>query len=155
MALRVQRVMSSLAASAAIVTAIIAAPTGLMAALGVTALVAIAVVPLVSRGDIHDWMARIRHDRRTIRHRRRARCVHRDRTRGVKDWQRQPEGEVHRNPCLGGAGQSDCGNHCYQTEQMFYFHGGSDGAGGEFFSAWKNRNMAVCESVRTKELENE
>jgi hypothetical protein len=139
LALRGQRVTSSLAASAAIVTAIIAAPTRLLAAMGVTALVAVVVVPSVSRRDIHDRRPRrgliydyrrAAHDgRRAIRHRRRARRrVNHDRTRGGKDWQRQPEREVHRNSCLGGAGQSEHCNHCYQTEQMFCFHGGSDGA---------------------------
>ena len=137
-ALRVQRVTSSSAASAAIVTAIIAAPTGLMAAMAGATLVAVVVMPSVCRGDIHDRMARHglihhrrgapHHGRRAICHRRWARRVHRDRARGVKDWQRQPKREVYRNSCLGGAGQSDCGYHCYQTEQMFCFHGGSDGA---------------------------
>jgi hypothetical protein len=137
-ALRVQRVTSSSAASAAIVTAIIAAPIGLMAAMARATLVAVVVMPSVRRGDIHDRMPRhglihhrrrtTHHGRRAIRHRRRAWRAHRDRARSVKDWQRQPKCEVHRNSCLGGAGQSDCGNHCYQTEQMFCFHGGSDGA---------------------------
>ena len=134
MVLRVRRVTSSSAASAAIVTAIIAAPIGLVAAVGVTALVTVVVMPHVTRSDIHDGMARIHHDRRAIsyrwraiRHWRRAWGVHRDRTRGMKDWQRQPNREVHRNSCLGGAGQSEDRNHCDQTEQMFCFHGGSDG----------------------------
>jgi hypothetical protein len=137
-ALRVQRVTSSLATSAAIVTAIIAAPTGLMAAMARAALVAVVVMPTVSRGDIHHRTPRhglIHHRRRALHHwwravghRRRAWRIHRDRTRSVKDWQRQPKREVHRDSCLGGAGQSDCDNHCYQTEQMFCFHGRSDGA---------------------------
>jgi hypothetical protein len=137
-ALRVRRVTSSSAASAAIVTAIIAAPTGLLATMGITALVAVVVMPSVTRGDIddgtarhgliHDYWRRVPHHwGRAIHHRRRAGRVDRDGTRGVKDWPRQPEGDVHRYSRLGGAGQSENCNHCYQSEQMLCFHGRSDG----------------------------
>jgi hypothetical protein len=138
-ALRVRRVTSSSAASAAIGTAIIAAPTGLLAAMGVTALVAVVVMPSVTRGDIddgtarhgliHDYWRRVPHHwGRAINHRRGAWRVDRDGTRSVKDWPRQPEGDVHRYSRLGGAGQSENCNHCYQSEQMLCFHGGSDGS---------------------------
>jgi len=36
---------------------------------------------------------------------------------------------------LGGAGQSERCNHCYQTEQMFCFHGGSDGVVEDIFDS--------------------
>ena len=129
MILRAERVTPGLAASAPVRTATLRAMTSYLPAvmaMVITALVAI----VVARGDIHNRAARsdrtIDDDRRALHHGRRARWDnHRDRTRGVKDW--QPEREVNRNSCLGGAGQSERCNHCYQTEQMFCFHGGSDG----------------------------
>ncbi len=133
-ALRVERVTSSSTASAPFLTATFRAMTSflpaIVAAMVITALIAI----VVARGDIHDRAARCDrpiHDHRrwAFHHGRRAwRGVNNDRTRRVKDWHGQPKIEADRNSCLGGADQSDCGNHCYQTEQIFCFHGGSDGA---------------------------
>lgn len=142
-ALRVERVTSDLAASAPVRAAIVTAMTSFLptvvTAMVITAVIATIVMPVVARGDIHDRAARcdraIYDDRRrAMHHARRARWDnYRDRTRGVKDW--QPEREVDRNSCLGGAGQSERCNHCYQTEQMFCFHGGSDGAVGDIFDS--------------------
>lgn len=125
-----------LAASAPVWTTTFTAMTSFLptvvTAMVITATIAIVVMPVVARGDIHDRTARsdgtIHDYRRAFHHRRRARWDdHCDRARAVKDRHRQPEREADGNSCLGGAGQSDCGNHCYQTEQMFCFHGGSDG----------------------------
>ena len=130
MILRVERVTSSLAASAPVRTTTSMAITPIVptiAAMVITTLIAI----VVARGDIYDRTARrdrAIHDnrRRAMHHAWGARWDnHRNWARRVKDW--QPEREVDRNSCLGGAGQSECCNHCYQTEQMFCFHGGSDG----------------------------
>jgi hypothetical protein len=136
MILRVDRVTSGLAASAPFLTATLRAMTSYLPAvmaMVITALVAI----VVARGDIHDRAARgdrTRDDdrRRATHYGGRARWDnHRNRARSAKDW--QPEREVNRNSCLGGAGQSERCNHCYQTEQMFCFHGGSDGAAQDIF----------------------
>lgn len=135
--LRAERVTPGLAASASFRTATLRAMTSYLPAvmaIVITALIAI----VVARGDIHDRAARcdrtIHDDRRATHHGWRARWDdHRDWTRSVKDW--QPEREVNRNSCLGGAGQSERCNHCYQTEQMFCFHGGSDGVAGDIFDS--------------------
>jgi hypothetical protein len=136
--LRAQLGTSDLTASPAIVTAIIAAPTLRVAAMVRTPMVAVIVMPVVTRRDIYHRLVarrglihnhrRASYDRRrTICHRGRARRrINRDRTWGVEDWHGQPKIEADRNSCLGGAGQSDCGYHCYQSEQMFCFHGRSD-----------------------------
>lgn len=134
---RVEQVTPSLAASATLLTAIVMAITpflpAVIAAMVITTLIAIVVMPFVTRGDIHDRGATrhglIHDDRRAMHHGRRARRrVNHDRARGVKDWHGQPKIEADRNSCLGGAGQSSYCNHCYQTEQMFCFHDGSDDA---------------------------
>lgn len=136
--LRVERVAPRSPASAPVRTATSMAITPIVptiAAMIITALIAI----VVARGDIHDRAARsdrtIHDDRwRATHHGRRARWDnHRNRTRGVKDW--QPEREVDRNSCLGGAGQSKGCYHCYESEQMFCFHGGSDGVAGDIFDS--------------------
>jgi hypothetical protein len=139
--LRVEWVTSSLAASAPFLTAIVVTITAFLpavAAMVITTLIAIAVVPFGARRDIYDrGVARhgLRHDDRWAMHhgRRARRRVNHDRARGVKDWHGQPKIEADRNSCLGGAGQSSYCNHCYQTEQMFCFHGGSDGAVRDIF----------------------
>ncbi len=141
--LRVERAAPRSPASAPIRTAIVTAMTSFLptvvAAMVITAVIAIVVVPVIARGDIHHRAARgdraIQDDRRrAMHHAGRARWDnHRDRTWGVNDW--QPEREVDRNSCLGGAGQSERCNHCYQTEQMFCFHGGSDGAVRDIFDS--------------------
>jgi hypothetical protein len=151
-ALRVERVAPRSLASAPVRTAIVTAMTSFLpsvvAAMVITTLIAIVVMPFVTRGDIHDRAARrdraIDDDRFATRHRfadhdrrgRRARWrVNHDRTRRVKDWHGQPKIEADGNSCLGGAGQSENCNHCYQTEQMFCFHGRSDGAVGDLFDS--------------------
>lgn len=132
-ALRVEQGTSSLAASAPFRTATILAMTPFLptvvAAMVITTLIAI----VVARTDNHDRTARRRghidHRRWAMHYGRRARRgVNHDRARGTNDWHGQPKIDADRNSCLGGAGQSDCGNHCYQTEQMFCFHGRSDDA---------------------------
>ena len=135
--LRVERVTSGLAASAPFLTATLRAMTSYLPAvmaMVITALVAI----VVARGDIHGLVPRhglINHGWRATHYGRRTRRGHYDWARGMKDWQRQPKREVKRDTCLGGAGQSGNCNHCYQTEQMFCFHGGSDGAVGNIFDS--------------------
>ena len=145
--LRVERVAPRSPASAPVRAATSMAISPIVptiAAMGVTAVIAI----VVARGDIHDRAARsdrtIYDDRFATRHgfadhdrhgRRAWRDDHRDGARGGDDWHGQPKMEADGNSCLGGAGQSDCGYHCYQTEQMFCFHGGSDGVAGDIFDS--------------------
>ena len=165
MILRVKEWIQNLAASATIVTAILVAITAFVAAMIVTALVAIVVMAFVTRSDIHDWCATrhwsIHHDGRatdhgwTIRHRRRTWRVNRDGARGMKDWHGHPKHKPDIQPCLGGACQSDDCNRCNQTEEMFSIHGGSDETHAAFFIGLEYMNIAVCESVRTKEVKNE
>lgn len=141
--LRVEQETSSLAASAPVRAATVMAITPFLptiAAMVITTVVAIVVMPFVARGDGYDRAARrdraIHDDRFATRHglahhdrrwwaRRR---VNHDRAWGVEDWHGQPKIEADGNSCLGGAGQSKGGYHCYQTEQMCCFHGRSDGA---------------------------
>jgi hypothetical protein len=73
----------------------------------------------------------------------------------MKDWQRQPKRKVKRDTCLGGAGQSGNCNHCYQTEQMFCFHGRFDGLFTQRFSSRKGQDVFRCEAVRKKVKGNE
>lgn len=158
MILRVKEWIQNLAASAAIVTAILVTITAFVAAMIITALVAIVVMALVTRSDIHGLATRhwsIHDDRRAIRHTRRTWRVNRDGARGMKDWHGYPKHEPDIQPCLGGAGQSDNCNRCNQTEEMFSIHGGSDEAIAAFFTGLEYMNIAVCESVRTKEVKNE
>ena len=171
MILRVKEWIQNLAASATFLATILVAITAFVAAMIITALIAIVVTPFVTRGDIHDrlatrrglihdwcatWHWLIHDDRRAIRHGWRARRLnHKDRTRSVKDWHGQPQHKPDRQPCLGGAGQSDNRNRCNQTEEMFSFHGGSDETLATFFNGLEYMNVAVCESVRTKEVKNE
>ena len=165
MILRVKEWIQNLAASATVVAAILVTITVFAAAMIITALIAIVVMALVTRSDIHDWCATrrrlIHHDGRatdhgwTIRHRRRTWRVNRDRTRRVKDWHGHPKHKPNIQPCLGGAGQSDNRNRCNQTEEMFSIHAGSDEALAAFFIGLEYMNIAVCESVRTKEVKNE
>ncbi len=143
--LRVERVAPRSPASAPVRAAIVTAMTSFLptvvAAMVITTLIAIVVMPVIARGDIHHRAARrdrtIDDDRFATRHgfadhnrhgRWAWRRVNHDRARGVKDWHGQPENKLDGNSCLGGADQSERCNHCYQTEQMFCFHGGSDGA---------------------------
>ena len=170
MILRVKEWIQDLAASATVVSAIVVAITAFVAAMIITALIAIVVMAFVTWRDIHDGCATrrrlihdrraarhwsIHDDRRTIRHRRRTWRVNRDGARGMKDWHGYPKHEPDIQPCLGGAGQSDNCNRCNQTEEMFSFHGGSDEALATFFNGLEYMNIAVCESVRTKEVKNE
>ena len=171
MILRVKEWIQDLAASATVVSAIVVAITAFVAAMIITSLIAIVVMAFVTRSDIHDgcatrrrlihdWSAArhwsIHDDRRAIRHTRRARRLnHNDRTRSVKDWHGHPKHKPDIQPCLGGTGQSDNCNRCNQTEEMFSIHGGSDGSPAEFFTGLEYINVAVCESVIRKELENE
>ena len=164
MILRVKEWIQDLAASATVVAAILVTITAFVAAMIITALVAIVVMALVTRSDIHGLATRrglIHHNGRatdhgwTIRHRRRTWRVNRDRTRRVKDWHGHPKHETDIQPCLGGAGQSDNCNRCNQTEEMFSIHGGSDETLAAFFIELEYMNIAVCESVRTKEVKNE
>ena len=169
--LRVKEWIQDLAASATIVTAILVTITAFVAAMIITALVAIVVMALVTWRDIHDGCATrrrlihdrraarhwsIHDDRRAIRHGWRARRLnHNDRTRRVKDWHGHPKHKPDIQPCLGGACQSDNRNRCNQTEERYSFHGGSDGSPAEFFTGLEYMNIAVCETVRTKEVKNE
>ena len=156
--LRVEWVTSGLAASAPVLTATLRAMTSYLPAvmaMVITALIAI----VVARGDIHDRAARgdrTRDDdrRRATHYGGRARWDnHRNRARSAKDW--QPEREVNRNSCLGGAGQSEGCNHCYQTEQMFCFHARFDGLFIAFFTWRKMMNRTFGESLREEGSGNE
>ena len=138
--LRGERVTSSLAASAPFlpatfvaITPFLPAPTMSIVAIVITTLIAIVVMAFVAGRDIYDRSAArhglIHNHRRAWHHGWRARRgVNHNRARSGEDWHRQPKNKFEGNSCLGGAGQSDCGYHCYPTEQMFCFHGGSDGA---------------------------
>ena len=119
-----------------------------IAAMVITTMIAPSIRPFVPRRDIPDRMAyhdrAIDDNRLTPRHggadhdrrgRRAGRGIDRDRTRGVEDWHGQPKIEADGNSCLGGASQSDCGDHGDQSEQMFGFHGRSDGGGGGLFDS--------------------
>jgi hypothetical protein len=170
-ALRVKERIQNLAASATFLTTILVAITAFVAAMVITALIAIVVMPFVTRRDIHDrlatrrglihdwcatWHWLIHDDRRAIRHGWRARRLnHNDRTRSVKDWHGQPKHKPDRQPCLGGAGQSDNRNRCNQTEERYSFHGRSDEALATFFNGHEYMHVAVCESVILKEARNE
>ena len=169
--LRVKEWIQDLAASATVVSAIVVAITAFVAAMIVTTLIAIVVMAFVTWRDIHDGCAtrrRLIHDRRAarhwsihddrlaIRHGWRARRLnHNDRTRRVKDWHGHPKHKPDIQPCLGGAGQSDNRNRCKQTEERYSFHGRSDETLASFFNGLEYINVAVCESVIRKELENE
>ena len=141
--LRVERATTRLAASAPVRAATVMAITPFLptiAAMVITTVVAIVVVPFVTRGDIHDRRAarggHIDHRRWAMHYGRRARrSINHDGTRGMKDWHGQPKVEADGNSCLSGAGQSNCCNHCYQTEQMLCFHGRSDGVVGVLFDS--------------------
>lgn len=154
--LRVERATPRSPASAPVRVATLRAITPFLptiAALVITTMIATIIIPVIPRGDIHDRATRcdrtIDNHRFATRHGWADHHGHGRRTRGrddghgprgVKDWQRQPKIEADGNPCLGGAGQSDGGNHCYQTEQpfwepMFCFHGRSDEAGRDIFDS--------------------
>ncbi len=142
--LRVERATPRSPAAAPVRAATLMAITPFLptiAAMVITTVIATIIIPVIPRGDIHHRAARgdraIHHDRFATRHR----FAHHDRRgwwarwrddghspRGMKDWHGQPKMEADGNSCLGGAGQSDCGDYCYQTEQMFCFHGRSDEA---------------------------
>jgi hypothetical protein len=118
-----------------------------IAAMVITPMIATIITPVIPGQDhhratrrdgaIHDHRFAARHRLADHdRHRRRARWRdHGHCARGVKDWHRQPKIEADGNSCLGGAGQSEGCYHCYESEQMFCFHGRSDEAVRDIFDS--------------------
>jgi hypothetical protein len=148
--LRVERATPRSPASAPVRTATPRAITPFLptiAVMVITPMIATIITPVIPWQDHHRATRRngAIHDHRFAarrwfaddhRHRRRAR--RRDDghgARGVKDWHGQPKIEADGNSCLGGAGQSEGCYHCYESEQMFCFHGRSDAALGDIFDS--------------------
>jgi hypothetical protein len=127
---RVMCIARSLAASAVAVAAVVVTPAAFIAVTVVPAIIPIVVMPLVARGGVNHrpahWRSRpMDNHRRTGDHGQWAgRHINR---RGTHHRDRQAEDEVHRQARVGGSGEPTNGNHSYQTEQMFCFHGGFDG----------------------------
>ncbi len=124
-------------------TAIVAPITVFASAMVIAALIAIVVMPFVTRHDIHDWCTTQRgliHDGLAVSYgvihddRRARRLNDNHSTRSVKDWRGQPKKEPNRQPCLGGACKSNNRNRCNQTEERYSFHVRSDEALATFFN---------------------
>jgi hypothetical protein len=128
-------------------------------AMVIAALIAIVVMPFVTRRDIHDWCTTQRgliHDGLAVSHgvihddRRARRLNDNHSTRSVKDWRGQPKKEPNRQPCLGGACKSNNRNRCNQTEERYSFHVRSDEALATFFNWLQSTDISIPELVRIK-----
>ena len=166
-AFRVNETVRSLAMSTVTATAVVMTPAMFVTVTVMTAIVAVVVIPLVTRRGVNHARRAIAHRRRaigylrravldgwrTIRHGRRVtRCRDHD-LRGIAN--RSGKGDAHGPTRLRRGGEpSDCDDR-NQTKERFHFHEQFDGGFNGVFSNRKRRDVFRCEAVTTKGSENE